>query len=152
MPEGYPLLHGECMGGGERAPVALCREPTEAGAETRGRVPLSLPARQARAGDTAQPGPTRPKIPAHEVQRDFPGPRCQPPRSAPQRRDFPAPRGHAPRRTKCKGIFLACGANRPGAPFSGGIFMASPATDRLTNGPARAMLGHSDKRKGVKGC
>ena len=27
MPVGYPLLHGEGMGGGERAPVALCREP-----------------------------------------------------------------------------------------------------------------------------
>ncbi len=45
----------------------------------RGWVPLSLPARQARAGDTAQPGPIRSKS-----------------RSALQRRDFPAPRGHAP--------------------------------------------------------
>ena len=40
--------------------------------------------------------PARARAPAHEVQRDFPGLRCQPPRSAPQRRGFPVPRGHAP--------------------------------------------------------
>ena len=47
MPIGYPLLHGECMGGGERAPVALCREPvyvaTPVGAE---RSPLATSARR----------------------------------------------------------------------------------------------------------
>ena len=47
MPEDYPLLHGECMGGGERAPVALCREPvyvaTPVGAE---RSPVATSARR----------------------------------------------------------------------------------------------------------
>ena len=36
--------------------------------------------------------------------------------------------------------------------FAGFFAAQSAAADRLTNGPARAMLGHSDKRKGVKGC
>ena len=36
MPVGYPPLLGKSMGGGERAPVALCREPTEPAGETRG--------------------------------------------------------------------------------------------------------------------
>ena len=48
MPAGYPLLHGECMGGGERAPVALCREPVSAPASVGpGRAP---PGRRTRAG------------------------------------------------------------------------------------------------------
>ena len=34
MPVGYPPLLGKSMGGGERAPVALCREPTEPAGET----------------------------------------------------------------------------------------------------------------------
>ena len=36
VPQGYRLYLVSLTGGGERAPVALCREPTEAGAETRG--------------------------------------------------------------------------------------------------------------------
>ena len=50
MPAGYPLLHGECMGGGERAPVALCREPTEPAGETRGWEAHSFSRQQARPG------------------------------------------------------------------------------------------------------
>ena len=87
MLESYSLLQGGSMGGGERAPVALCREPTEPAGETRGWAPQSC-------GKPAHKNPERPsaegfycpararaalKIPAHEVQRDFPGLRCQPP-------------------------------------------------------------------------
>ena len=44
------------------------------------------PAQQARVGDTAQAGQTRPKILAREAQRDFPGLRCHPPCPAPESR------------------------------------------------------------------
>ena len=50
MLESYSLLQGGSMGGGERAPVALCREPTEPEGETRGWAALNLPTRKARPG------------------------------------------------------------------------------------------------------
>ena len=107
--------------GGERAPVALCREPvyvaTSVGAE---RSPLATSARAGRRDGgghrksrpsgrrdqgVGRLAPQANKIPLHFVRRDFFGWTFQlwlwfgqPPlksRSAPQRRDFPAPRGHA---------------------------------------------------------
>ena len=55
MPVGYPPLLGKSMGGGERAPVALCREPTEPAGETRGWAAPNSPNRQARPGGTTNP-------------------------------------------------------------------------------------------------
>ena len=45
---GYRFLLSMGAGGGERAPVALCREPTEAAAETRGWVSQNYLTQQAR--------------------------------------------------------------------------------------------------------
>ena len=77
------------MGGGERAPVALCREPTDAAAETRGWAALI----QRKAPGEIGRGPTtrlgKPALKSRSL-----------------RRDFIAPRGHAPRSALCGGIFL----------------------------------------------
>ena len=51
MPVVYPLLQGGCMGGGERAPVALCRDPTEPAGETRG---WAAPVPSKTAGETGE--------------------------------------------------------------------------------------------------
>ena len=54
---GYAYLHSMGAGGGERAPVALCREPTDAAAETRGWVPQSILNPQVRPGGTTNRAP-----------------------------------------------------------------------------------------------
>ena len=76
--------------------------------ETRG---WASPSQSKPAGErgeaTAQAGRPTPKIPAHEVQRDFPGLRCQPPRSALCGGIFCPARARA-RRAKPRGSFLPC--------------------------------------------
>ena len=49
---GWIYLQGMGAGGGERAPVALCREPTEPAGETRGWACIKLP----QAGETREWG------------------------------------------------------------------------------------------------
>ena len=76
MPVGYPLLHGECMGGGRGWASQILLTPAgKAGAEfAPGAVnPPKIP--ELAEGFYC---PARARAPAHEVQRDFNAPRRQP--------------------------------------------------------------------------